>query len=196
MNELQVIGRLMYPHLDKPRAPIGYEGQAKYFTSLVMADDDALALNDVCYKLGAEKFGPMRQRFRTPVRRDEDKFGGKCFVKVSSIERPALTNSKGLTVKGDAFEGNQLVEITVSPFTYDVKGDLYGVALGLVAVKLLADRFEDVLTLPSGFKVYREPGLAGGYRYWSDEVAGGVMVWDTSLVGADTLGACVVAEAR
>ena len=38
-----------------------------------------------------------------------------------------------------------------------------------------------------GHGIFRERNEAGGYNYWSDEVVGGVMVWDTSLVDVETL---------
>lgn len=52
----------------------------------------------------------------------------------------------------------------------------------------------EVTSLPNGYTLYREPNEVGGYRYWSDEVGGGVGVWDTSLVDASTLMAAIVAE--
>lgn len=50
--------------------------------------------------------------------------------------------------------------------------------------------------LPNGFTLYREPNGVGGYRYWSDEVGGGVVVWDTSLVEQSTILAAMTEEAR
>lgn len=35
---------------------------------------------------------------------------------------------------------------------------------------------------------------AGGYRYWSDEIGGGVCVWDTCLADAGTLRECLRIE--
>lgn len=45
-----------------------------------------------------------------------------------------------------------------------------------------------------GYTIFREPNEVGGHRYWSDEVGGGVVAWDTSLVSTETLAACVAIE--
>jgi hypothetical protein len=55
---------------------------------------------------------------------------------------------------------------------------------------------EDVCDLPNGFHLMRKSNEAGGHTYFSDEVGGGVMVWDTCLVGEDTLLAAIVEEKR
>lgn len=55
---------------------------------------------------------------------------------------------------------------------------------------------EEVGRTPGGHTLYREPNEAGGHRYWSDEIGGGVMVWDTCLVDAGTLLAAMVEEER
>lgn len=64
----------------------------------------------------------------------------------------------------------------------------------------MADRettgLQEVARLPNGCTLYREPNEVGGHRYWSDEVGGGVVVWDTCLVGQDTLLAAIVEEQR
>ena len=49
--------------------------------------------------------------------------------------------------------------------------------------------------LPNGCTLYREPNGVGGFRYWSDEIGGGVMVWDTALADPSTLLAAMTAEA-
>jgi len=41
---------------------------------------------------------------------------------------------------------------------------------------------ETVLELPNGVAIYRQQSRAGGYLYYTDEIDGGVLVWDTSLV--------------
>lgn len=38
-----------------------------------------------------------------------------------------------------------------------------------------------------GYTLFREPNAAGGHTYTSDEIGGGVLVWDTVLVGESTL---------
>jgi hypothetical protein len=35
--------------------------------------------------------------------------------------------------------------------------------------------------------LYVEDNGAGGHRYWSDEIGGGVVVWDTSLVSPEMI---------
>lgn len=45
----------------------------------------------------------------------------------------------------------------------------------------------DLGCLPNGAHLFRKPNGAGGYIYYSDEVGGGVTVWDTCLVAESTL---------
>ena len=53
-----------------------------------------------------------------------------------------------------------------------------------------------VCRLPNGCTLYRESNTVGGYCYWTDEVGGGVMLWDTSLVDKSTLLAAITEEYR
>jgi len=53
-----------------------------------------------------------------------------------------------------------------------------------------------ICRLPNGCTLYRETNGVGGFRYWSDEVGGGVCVWDTGLVAESTLLAAIVEENR
>lgn len=46
-----------------------------------------------------------------------------------------------------------------------------------------------------GNRLYVEPNEVGGRRYWSDEIGGGVVVWDTSLVSPEMLQLALKAEA-
>jgi len=46
-----------------------------------------------------------------------------------------------------------------------------------------------------GNRLYVEPNKAGGNTYWSDEIGGGVMVWDTTLVSTEMLQLALDAEA-
>lgn len=55
---------------------------------------------------------------------------------------------------------------------------------------------EDVCDLPNGFRLYRKPNEAGGHTYYSDEVGGGVVVWDTCLISEGTLLCAMVEEKR
>lgn len=49
--------------------------------------------------------------------------------------------------------------------------------------------------LHNGCALYWHPNQVGGRTYLSDEVGGGVFVWDTALVDADTLRAALEVEA-
>jgi hypothetical protein len=51
-------------------------------------------------------------------------------------------------------------------------------------------------TLHGGYRIFREENEVGGHRYWSDEIGGGVCVWDTCLAGAETLQACIELEKK
>jgi len=48
--------------------------------------------------------------------------------------------------------------------------------------------------LPNGATLFVEFNEVGGRRYWSDEIGGGVCVWDTSLVDSGTLLAAMAEE--
>lgn len=45
-----------------------------------------------------------------------------------------------------------------------------------------------------GYTIFREENEVGGHRYWSDEIGGGVCVWDTSLADPETLRKCLEIE--
>lgn len=45
-----------------------------------------------------------------------------------------------------------------------------------------------------GNVLYVEPNEVGGHTYWSDEIGGGVIVWDTCLVSAEMLKMALSAE--
>lgn len=45
-----------------------------------------------------------------------------------------------------------------------------------------------------GNTLYRELNGVGGYRYWSDEIGGGVVVWDTALVSVEMLQLAIECE--
>lgn len=53
-----------------------------------------------------------------------------------------------------------------------------------------------VCCLLNGCTLYRENNGVGGHRYWSDEIGGGVCLWDTCLVDISTLLAAIVEEQR
>lgn len=55
---------------------------------------------------------------------------------------------------------------------------------------------EEVCELPNGATLYRQANAAGGHTYWSDEIGGGVVVWDTVLVAPSTLTAAITEEWR
>lgn len=46
---------------------------------------------------------------------------------------------------------------------------------------------KDLIQDSRGNTLSVENNEVGGRRYWSDEIGGGVMVWDTSLVSAEML---------
>lgn len=47
-----------------------------------------------------------------------------------------------------------------------------------------------------GYTIFRQENGAGGHRYWSDEIGGGVVVWDTCLAGAPTIEWCIAYERK
>jgi len=53
---------------------------------------------------------------------------------------------------------------------------------------------EDLGALSNGCHLYRKPNQVGGHVYFSDEVGGGVHVWDTALVDEGTLLAALCCE--
>lgn len=57
---------------------------------------------------------------------------------------------------------------------------------------------EGTVTLPNGCTLYWETdeSVGGTRRYFSDEVGGGVFVWDSALVDSSTLLAAIVQEDR
>jgi len=55
---------------------------------------------------------------------------------------------------------------------------------------------DDVCELPNSCHLYRKKNEVGGHTYYSDEVGGGVFVWDTCLVSENTLLAAIVEEAK
>lgn len=65
-----------------------------------------------------------------------------------------------------------------------------------VETETKAEPFEEVCQLPNSGHLYRQKNAAGGYTYWSDEVGGGVLVWDTCMVGEDTLLCAMTEEMR
>jgi len=43
------------------------------------------------------------------------------------------------------------------------------------------------IQLPNGCTLWYEDNQVGGRRYYTDEIGGGCLVWDTSLVDKDIL---------
>ena len=54
----------------------------------------------------------------------------------------------------------------------------------------------EVCRCPNGATLYRKPNGVGGYTYFSDEVGGGAVVWDTCIIDSATLLCAIVEEAR
>lgn len=50
--------------------------------------------------------------------------------------------------------------------------------------------------LPNGCFLWWEYDEVGGRRYWTDEIGGGAVVWDTAIVDKSTLLAAIVHEER
>lgn len=53
---------------------------------------------------------------------------------------------------------------------------------------------EEVGTTDRGYTIFRQVNEVGANRYWSDEIGGGVVAWDTCLVDAGTLRECLRIE--
>lgn len=53
---------------------------------------------------------------------------------------------------------------------------------------------QSLYTLPNTCSLYWEENGAGGRSYYSDEIGGGVLVWDTTLVDRGTLLAALLQE--
>jgi hypothetical protein len=66
--------------------------------------------------------------------------------------------------------------------------------LGARQSKAAQGRLEDKPNY--SLSLFRQPNDVGGYTYWSDEIGGGVHVWDTCLVDDRTLRAAIVVEER
>jgi len=49
------------------------------------------------------------------------------------------------------------------------------------------DETKDLGCLPNGSHIYRKDNAAGGHTYYSDEVGGGIVIWDTCLLAESTL---------
>ena len=60
--------------------------------------------------------------------------------------------------------------------------------------KFKKSKIQNTINLPNGCTLYWEDNKVGGRTYYSDEVGGGVMVWDTALVDQSTLLAALTQE--
>lgn len=47
--------------------------------------------------------------------------------------------------------------------------------------------FRQIGATPHGYGIFSEENEIGGHRYWSDEIGGGVMIWDDCLVSRESL---------
>ena len=56
------------------------------------------------------------------------------------------------------------------------------------------EQAEEVGPLPNGYTLYRKPNGVGGHVYYSHEIGGGVVLWDTCLGASSSLLAAIVAE--
>lgn len=50
------------------------------------------------------------------------------------------------------------------------------------------------ITMPNGYTLFWKENEVGGRTYFSDEIGGGVIVWDTALVNSETLLFAIVQE--
>lgn len=55
---------------------------------------------------------------------------------------------------------------------------------------------KEVGRTPQGYTIFEEDNEVGGKRYWSDEIGGGVMIWDTSLGSIESLEFVIALEKR
>ncbi|MCB1970964.1 MAG: hypothetical protein KDG54_11210 [Geminicoccaceae bacterium] len=55
---------------------------------------------------------------------------------------------------------------------------------------------EWVASTMRGYALYRRPNGVGGHTCYSDEIGGGVLAWDTSLVDRETMLAFLMIEDR
>ncbi len=46
---------------------------------------------------------------------------------------------------------------------------------------------EEIAEDSRGSRLYIEPNGVGGHRYWSDDIGGGVVIWDTALASIEML---------
>ena len=53
---------------------------------------------------------------------------------------------------------------------------------------------QKIYPINAGYSLYRRPNQVGGHVYSSDEIDGGVVVWDTSLVNKITLLTAITQE--
>lgn len=61
-------------------------------------------------------------------------------------------------------------------------------------MSILEDKLTFVGLTSRGHSIYRADNEVGGTRYWSDEIGGGVIVWDTCLVDIESLEAAIALE--
>lgn len=56
------------------------------------------------------------------------------------------------------------------------------------------NKVEDLGCTPTGCHLFRKRNDAGGWTYFSDEISGGIPIWDTSLVSESTLLTAILCE--
>jgi hypothetical protein len=149
------IGKLCYPALFVPKAPMqGQAGDPRYSLILVF---DKEGLNSVAYKelraqvqeAAAEKWGAKAQdgafmrSLRLPFRDSSEKGHlegfdyGPMYISPWTKRKPGVVNLNGddILVPDDVFAG-QLARATVRPFAYEQSGNK-GVAFGLEHVQIV-----------------------------------------------------------
>lgn len=53
---------------------------------------------------------------------------------------------------------------------------------------------QHIMTDSRGHRLYVKENKVGGNQYWSDEIGGGVLVWDTSMVSEEMLDLALLTE--
>lgn len=55
---------------------------------------------------------------------------------------------------------------------------------------------KEIGTTPCGYTIFERDNGVGGKDYWSDEIGGGVMIWDTALASIESLEFAIAHEKK
>lgn len=140
-------GRLSYPYLDKPRAPMNNtEGKKKYSCSILIPPGcDLTLLKQAAEKAATDKWGAngipknLKSPFLDPTTQKHlEEFEGWTLLRCSTERKVGVVNSKGESVDPDdtnEIYGGRWGLLSVRSYAYDVSGNR-GVSFGLQAVQL------------------------------------------------------------